>query len=136
MFVCLFLQYNKKKIFIHPRAIWGKMAYNNKNTNNLVTPQSFCGVNYTVWLLWLCSRMLHSSPLGGSTAIKSLCLSRAALSAVRKWKRTTVGRRKMEAAVFILSLVDCCALIFLSVYFVSFSVMSFLVGVELIRHIV
>lgn len=26
----------------------------------------------------------------------------------------------MEAAVFILSLVDCCALIFLSVYFVSF----------------
>lgn len=30
-------------------------------------------------------------------------------------------RRRMEAAVFILSLVDCCALIFLSVYFVSFS---------------
>lgn len=26
----------------------------------------------------------------------------------------------MEAAVFILSLIDCCALIFLSVYFVSF----------------
>lgn len=30
------------------------------------------------------------------------------------------GSAKMEAAVFILSLVDCCALIFLSVYFVSF----------------
>jgi len=30
------------------------------------------------------------------------------------------GSAEMEAAVFILSLVDCCALIFLSVYFVSF----------------
>lgn len=35
------------------------------------------------------------------------------------------GRRKMEAVVFILSLVDCCALIFLSVYFVSFYVTCF-----------
>lgn len=32
----------------------------------------------------------------------------------------------MEAAVFILSLVDCCALIFLSVYFVSFLVLGVL----------
>ncbi|KAM3615294.1 uncharacterized protein V6R79_026174 [Siganus canaliculatus] len=30
----------------------------------------------------------------------------------------SAGQRKMEAAVFILSLVDCCALIFLSVFFI------------------
>ena len=41
----------------------------------------------------------------------------------RKWWQITGKRRKMEAAVFIVSLVDCCALIFLSVYFVSFSCM-------------
>lgn len=31
------------------------------------------------------------------------------------------GRGGMESVVFIFSLIDCCALIFLSVYFVSFS---------------
>lgn len=41
----------------------------------------------------------------------------------------------MEAAVFILSLVDCCALIFLSVYFVSFSKIYFLTDIELIDQI-
>lgn len=40
----------------------------------------------------------------------------------------------MEAAVFILSLVDCCALIFLSVYFVSFSSLCFLAGTEPFWH--
>lgn len=40
----------------------------------------------------------------------------------------------MEAAVFILSLVDCCALIFLSVYFVSFFPVCSLASVELIHQ--
>lgn len=31
------------------------------------------------------------------------------------------GRGGMESVVFIFSLIDCCALIFLSVYFVSFT---------------
>uniref|UniRef100_A0A6Q2Y610 Uncharacterized protein n=2 Tax=Esox lucius TaxID=8010 RepID=A0A6Q2Y610_ESOLU len=45
--------------------------------------------------------LLHFAPIFKITGSSSKC-----------------GRRKMEAAVFILSLVDCCALIFLAVYFI------------------
>ena len=43
----------------------------------------------------------------------------------RNWELISDGKGKMEAAVFILSLVDCCVLIFLSVYFVSFHCVYF-----------
>uniref|UniRef100_A0AAQ4PV73 Cornichon family member 4 n=2 Tax=Gasterosteus aculeatus TaxID=69293 RepID=A0AAQ4PV73_GASAC len=57
---------------------------------------------------------LPSSPLGGSTTVQHV--SHTVEEGTGKGPST--GRWKMEAVVFILSLVDCCALIFLSVYFI------------------
>lgn len=72
------------------------------------------------WLSWV--NHVHSSPLGGSAAWTLSQLRAAQTRQLSGNKNCTCGKGNMEAAVFILSLVDCCALIFLSVYFVSFSI--------------
>lgn len=72
------------------------------------------------WLSWV--NHVHSSPLGGSAALTLSQLRAAQTRQLSGNKNCTCGKGNMEAAVFILSLVDCCALIFLSVYFVSFSI--------------
>lgn len=87
---------------------------------SVLTKKTTVTVCLDPWLSWV--NHVHSSPLGGSAALTLSQLRAAQTRQLSGNKNCTCGKGNMEAAVFILSLVDCCALIFLSVYFVSFSI--------------